>query len=85
MKSTGAVQVIARDDRERATLPVSGAIIIPLDSMIISPQRAMLRDIHHLNYCDQSADIQRGVSHTLTSQVTNTTFICVLFSVVFSK
>lgn len=48
MKSTGAVQVIARDDRERARLPVSNPIIMLLDSMIISPQRAMVvEDINH--------------------------------------
>ena len=42
MKPTGAAQVGARDERERARLPVSGAIIITLDSMIVSPQRAMV-------------------------------------------
>lgn len=47
MKPTGAVQVGARDERERERLPVSGAIIITLDSMIVSPQRAMLGDINH--------------------------------------
>ena len=74
MKSTGAVQVTARDDRERARLPVSGAIIMPPDSMIVSPQRAMLGAINQPNSCDQSAD--QGVSQcggAVTSQVRDTT------------
>lgn len=47
MRSTGAAQVRAGDDRERARLPVSGAIIAPWDSMTVSPQRAMTGGIDH--------------------------------------
>lgn len=45
MKPTGAVQVIARDGGERVRLPVSDAIIVPLDSKIIYRQHAMVGDI----------------------------------------
>lgn len=46
-KSTGAVQVIARADRERERLPVSDSIIVRADSMIICLQRVMVADINH--------------------------------------
>lgn len=70
MKSTGAVQVLARVDHERVRLPVNDAIIMPLDSMIISPQRAMVGDINHSNNNrDQSAN--GGVSLCGHSDITS--------------
>lgn len=48
IKSTGAAQVMQPGKSVRARLPVSDAIIVPLDSMIISPQCAMVGSVHHL-------------------------------------
>lgn len=45
--STGAAQVMQPGKSVRARLPVSGAIIVPRDSMIISPQCAMVGSVHH--------------------------------------
>lgn len=87
MKSTGAVQVIARDDRERARLPVSDSIIMPLHSMIISPQRAMVvGDINH----PQQLLTKPGMwvvgvlsVKTVTSQVRDRTFIYILLCIFY--
>lgn len=65
MKSTGAAQVMQPGKSVRARLPVSDPIVVPLDSMIISPQCAMVGCVHHL----QRWVGWKGVFAAVTSQM----------------
>lgn len=65
MKSTGAAQVMQPGKSVRARLPVSDPIIVPLDSMSISPQCEMVGSVHHL----QRWVGWMGVLTAVTSQV----------------
>lgn len=67
----------ASDDRETARLPVSESIIVPEDTMIISPQRAMVGGINHPQ---QLRSLREGelMLKTVTSQVRSRTFIYTL-------
>lgn len=65
MRSTGAAQVMQPGKSVRARLPVSDPIIVPLDSMSISPQCEMVGGVHHL----QRWVGWMGVLTAVTSQV----------------
>lgn len=77
IKSTGAAQVMQPGKSVRARLPVSDAIIVPLDSMIISPQCAMVGSVHHLKRWVEGGGCYCGD----ITNVRKTTFIFTLFQV----
>lgn len=69
MKCTGAAQVMQPGKSVRARLPVSDAIIVPLDSMIISPQCPMVGSVHHLKRWVGRVGGGGGLFTAVTSQM----------------